>query len=224
MQEELVAKHKTLSGGALARAVFAARATMSSADFFDEFSPMLKGLSPKRTKKNSEEYDRAMAVLGAIAADDDVDNYFYIYGMRTVRYHEPSDETKLPPLDPRWLDAAIATGSLELVCKLARPNHDAAKKFLSDQLGQIKKPHESQELLRTMVRIGHPEAADAIIAALKKHAKETTHYYLGYWYGPMISDLPRSALPKLEELLPTLPEKMVDQLMESVLALKNKPE
>ena len=27
-----------------------------------------------------------------------------------------------------------------------------------------------------------------------------------------------------EELLPTLPEKMVDQLMESVLTLKSKPE
>jgi len=40
----------------------------------------------------------------------------------------------------------------------------------------------------------------------------------------MIADLPRSALARIEELLPTLPDKMVDQLMEHVLALKDKPE
>jgi hypothetical protein len=40
----------------------------------------------------------------------------------------------------------------------------------------------------------------------------------------MIADLPRSAFARIEELLPTLPDKMVDQLMEHVLALKDKPE
>ena len=75
-----------------------------------------------------------------------------------------------------------------------------------------------------MVRIGHPGAADALIEAVKKQAKATSYYYLSYWYGRMIAELPRSAYPKFEALLPTLPEKMVDQLMDSVLALKNKPE
>jgi len=75
-----------------------------------------------------------------------------------------------------------------------------------------------------MVRIQHPEAIDALIAALKDQAKGKYHHYLGYWYGPMIADLPRSALARIEELLPTLPDKMVDQLMEHVVALKDKSE
>jgi hypothetical protein len=88
----------------------------------------------------------------------------------------------------------------------------------------LKKSNESHQLLQTMVRISHPDAADAVIDALKRQAKETSHYYAGYWYGRLIADMPRSALPKFEELLPTLPDKMVDQLIDSVLALKNKPE
>jgi hypothetical protein len=79
-------------------------------------------------------------------------------------------------------------------------------------------------LLLTMVRIGHPGATDAVIDALNRHAKDTSYHYSSYWYRQMIADLPRAALPRFEELLPTLPDKMVDQLMDSVLALKNKPE
>ena len=130
----------------------------------------------------------------------------------------------MPPLDPRWLDAAVGAGSVELVFGLARPGHAGANRFLSEQLAKMKEPHEAQGVLRTMVRVGHPEAADAVVAFIKKQAKDTSHYYFGYWFGPMIADLPRGALPKIEALLPTLPDKMVDQLIESVLALKNKTE
>jgi hypothetical protein len=133
--------------------------------------------------------------------------------------------TPLPPLDPRWLDAAVESGSEDLVCRLSRPDHAATNKFLSTKLAELKKPHEAQEVLRTMIRIRHPSATDAVVNELKKLAKDTAHhYYLSYWYGPMIADLPKTALPALEALMPGLPEKMVDQLMESVLALKNKPD
>ena len=72
--------------------------------------------------------------------------------------------------------------------------------------------------------LDHYGAADAIINKLKRHATESTHYYLGYWYGRMIADLPKSTLPKFEELLPTLPEKIMDQLMDCIMTLKNKPD
>ena len=67
-------------------------------------------------------------------------------------------------------------------------------------------------------------AADAIIAMIKQTAAGTTYYYAGYWYGRLIVDLPKSTAGKFEELLPTLPDKMVDQLLDSVMALKNKPD
>jgi hypothetical protein len=225
MQKRLAAAHATLSGGMLPPAMLAARATITPADFYNEFSPLLKGLSEKRTKKNSAEHDRATALLAVLQADDDERANPYRPWMRFTGYDETRAATPLPALDPRWLDAAVDAGSIELVCELARPGHAAANKFLSDQLAQVKKPHESQEVLRTMVRVGHPDAADALIGALKKQAKDGSHYYyLSYWYGPMIADLPKRELPKFEQLMPTLPEKMVDQLMDSVLALKNKPD
>jgi hypothetical protein len=75
-----------------------------------------------------------------------------------------------------------------------------------------------------MVRIGHPGAADAIIEKLKKQAKSSTYAYYGYWYSQMISELPKSAVPKFEAVMPELPDKMVKQLMETLMALKEQPE
>jgi hypothetical protein len=221
MQRRLVAAHKTLAGGMLSSALFAARATMTPAEFYEGFSPLLKGLSEKRTNKNSAEHDRGQALLVALNSDSDVPPYFHRPWMDRRADEQQRRARSLPDLDPRWLDAAVDADSVALVCLLARPGHSAANRLLSEQLARAKNP---QELLRTMVRIQHPEATDALIAALKGQAKEKYHYYLGYWYGPMIADLPRSALARIEELLPTLPDKMVDQLMEHVLALKNKPE
>jgi hypothetical protein len=212
---------------------------MTPAEFYEGFSPLLKGLSEKRTTKNSAEHDRGQALLAAMNSDSDVLPYFHRPWMDQVAYEQQRRARSLPDLDPRWLDAAVDAGSVggrgeksaawtsvALVCSLARPGHSAANRLLSEQLARTKNPQDRAaiEMLRTMVRIQHPEAIDALIAALKEHAKEKYQYYLGYWYGPMIADLPRSALARIEELLPTLPDKMVDQLMEHVLALKDKPE
>jgi len=228
MQKELVKAYATLTGGMLPPAVFAARATMTPEDFYREFSSQLKGLSEKRTKKNNAEQERAQALVGALMTGDDDRLFVYRHWMASGRYsrHDRgATPTPLPPLDPRWLDAAVESGDVNLVCHLARPGHAAANKFLSTKLAELKKPHEAQEVLRTMIRIRHPGATDAVLNELKKLAKDTTHhYYLSYWYGPMIADLPRTALPAIEALMPGLPDKMVDQLMESVLALKNKPD
>ena len=222
MRQQLVAAHKTLIGGMLSSAIFAARAIQSPAKFHEEFSPFLKGLSDKRTRKSSAEHDRAAAVMDVLSADGE--RYIYRPWMGYRFYREMhQDRAKLPELDPRWLDAAVDAQSVELVCQLARPGHAASNRFLSDQLAKLKKTHDAQEVLRTMVRVKHPEATDALIEAIKSQAKETGHHYFSYWYGRMIADLPKSSLPRLEELLPTLPDKMVDQLMDSVLALKNKP-
>jgi hypothetical protein len=222
MQRHLVAANKTLAGPMLSPALYAARATMTPAEFYDEFSPLLKGLFEKRTSKKSGAHDRGEALLAALSSDADALPGVEIMRVNKVRIELRPRERSLPDLDPRWLDAAVDAGAVALVCALARPGHDAANRLLSDELARAKDP---QHLLRTMVRIQHPEAVDALIAALKEQAKEKYHhYYVGYWYGPMIADLPRSALARVEEVLPTLPDKMVDQLMEHVLALKAKPE
>lgn len=221
MQQQLVSAQKSLEGEMLSAAMFAARALMSPADFYKEFSPSLKGIAEKRTKKIAAEFDRASALLGVLTASKE--RAFYSRRLAGVwrPQHRPAS---LRELDPRWLDAAVESDSVSLVCDLARPGHAATNAFLSAQIAKPKKPHEGHDVLQTMVRINHPEAADALIDALKRGAKETYFGYYGYWYGRMIPELPKSAFPKFEELLPSLPDKMVDHLMDSVLALKNKTE
>jgi hypothetical protein len=201
---------------------------MTPADFYKQFSPLLKGLSEKKTKKNAAEHERAEALVGVLTAGDDDRPYYYRHWIGYGRYfHRESaaKPTPLPALDPRWLDAAVTSGSADLVCELARPGHPATNKFLSEQFAKLKRPHEAQKVLQTMIRVRHPGATDAVVNELKKIAKDSAHHsYFSYWYGPLIADLPKSALPTFEALMPTLPDKMVDQLMESVLALKNKPD
>lgn len=224
LQKRLVAAHKTLTGGMIPPAIFAARATLAPADFYAQFSPLLKSISEKRSKKNSDDHDRATALLAVLGTRSEGIPFVHRAWMMATRYERRQSSTPLPPLDPRWLDSAIDADAADLVCKLARPGHEATNRFLSDRLEKLKQPHEVQEVLRTMVRINHPGAADAVIDVLKKLGKDKYHYYVGYWYGPMIAGLPKSALPKVDQLLPTLPEKMVDHLMDAVLELKNKPD
>ena len=219
LRQKLAAAHGMLSGEMLPAAYSAAREIMSPAGFFKEFSPILAGLSAKRGKKGAE-HERAMALAGVLEPRG---NW---YGLRSWSgYFDPSgdDKPSKRELDPRWLDAAVEVGSLELVCAIARSGHAKTIRFLSEQLAGAKS-HEEHGILRTMVSIQHPGAADAIIEALKKQAKAAHSGYYGYWFGQMITELPKSAYPKFESLLPTLPEKVVDQLIESVQTLKDKPE
>lgn len=217
MQRAVADQEKALSDGMLAYAFLAARATLTPIAFYEKYSPTMAGIGQKGTKKKNAE------ILVNILTTEH-GHYIHSGWFARARGEMARKEAELPELDPRWLDAAVAAGSVELVHQWARTNHPATNKFLSDQLVKIKRPHEAHHILRTMVDIAHPGAADALIDVLKKAAKESHFSYYNYWYGKMIADLPRSAFPKFEELLPTLPEKMVDQLIESVLALKSKPE
>ncbi len=222
MRQQLVANHKTLGGEIFSAAIYAARSLLSPAAFYEDFSPLLKRLAEKGGKKNSADYERAQILKVMLTTRNG--RAFYRRWLGSERFEERGEV--LRELDPRWLDVALAVDSPEmttLVCAIARPGHAETIQFLSEQLKAQKKPHEATELLQAMIRIGHPGATEAVIDALKRAAKDT-YFYASYWYGRMIPDLPRSAYAKFEELLPTLPDKMVDQLMESILTLKNKPE
>jgi hypothetical protein len=222
MRRTLVAKHAEVSTGILPAAIFAARATMSPAEFYEQFSPMLKETSGKRTRKRGGARERADVLVETLESDAPPIHGWRFAGIEDLR--EQGGQSPLKELDPRWLDAAVEAGVVDLVCQLARPGHEGVIQFLAEKLSETKDLYDGMEVLRTMVKIGHPQAGDRLLAELKKRAKDTTHYGLAYWFGPMIADLPRSEAPKFEEALVGLPEKMVDQLMESVLALKSKPE
>ncbi|HVT82693.1 MAG TPA: hypothetical protein VHM90_18780, partial [Phycisphaerae bacterium] len=222
MQKKLAAEQATLSGPMLSSAILAARSFMPPAEFYSEFSPVLKGFSAKKGRKSSDN-ERASILAGILTHG--VRQYYYHY----VNFFEGDNaekDAKAKELDPRWLDSAIETGDADLVCALARSGHDGVNKFLSEHLAAVKKnSHEATNLLQAMVRIGHPGIAEAIMMELKRQAKDATPYfYGGYWLSRLIAELPKSAAPKFEELLPTLPERMIDQLADAVATLQNKPD
>jgi hypothetical protein len=207
----------------LTHAFVAARRTLSPAKLFETFSTSLQAKPDKKSKKSASAFGRWEAVRDALKYYADVFSYNWDYRMRRVHVDERSQP--LPELDPRWVDVAVSVGDLELVHQLARPNHAATNKFLAEQFTARSKKtgdYECQQVLATMVRIGHPGATEGVVQWLKQIAKSPHHGYAGYWLGRLISDLPKDAAPTIEALIPTLPEKMVDSLMDSLLALKNK--
>lgn len=215
MRQKLIAAHRALTAGMLHPAYHAARATLTPVEFYDQFSPLLAAFSAKRGKKSADS-ERAEALASVLMGR--IGMYFHRPWTADADAGGNNEEAAPRELDPRWLDAAIDAQAVDLVCHLARPGHTKLNQYLQEQVG------DGRDVLETMVRIGHPGAADAIIDQLKKQAKATHYGYYGYWYGRLIPDLPKSVLPKFEALLPTLPEKLVDQLMEPVMALKEKPE
>lgn len=218
MRMRLAAACESLPPGLLLWGYAAARGTMPPASFFENFSPLLSGLDEKLGKKGIER-ERAVALVSVLTAPPGSPLERHIIG-----YGEPASEpgSSRCKLDERWLDAAIAAGEPDLVCSLARPGHAKLNQFLTDRLA-TRKALDAHDLIEIMVRIGHPGAADAIIEAIKKQ-KVTPSGYFAYWHGSMIPKLPKSEVPKFEALLPTLPEKLVDQLLESIAELKNKPD
>ncbi len=218
-QSALIDAHATLPEDELAEAFIAACRSRKPADVFAAFSPYLTAAKAGDKKKKR---DPATAKRDAIA---DVLQHRWRWRQYDP-FDEDGEEDWFSQLDPRWLDLAAAQGDLELVQSLARPNHAATNKLLSqcfdERLKKSKDLWECAQIVQTMVRVEHPQAADATIAAIEKHAKGSQAYGL-YWVGQVIPSLPKKALPKLEALLPKLPEKAIDQLLDYVTQLKNKP-
>lgn len=185
----------------------AARAVLPAERVFELFSPYVSGqvdLKKKRTQA-ADKYEAIVAALGG--------RYRY--------WGEPNEER--PPLDPRWLDVAVSAQDVSLVRELARPGHAGVYRFLKETLAETLKKakslHDCHDVVAAMIRAEHPEATDAFIAALEKLSKSD---YYTYWFMRLVPELPKSALPRLEALLPTLGDRAADSLLDGIQQLREK--
>ncbi|MGE0761154.1 MAG: HEAT repeat domain-containing protein, partial [Pirellulaceae bacterium] len=230
-QTALAVAHASLEADELALAFVAACRVWTAADTFDAFSPYMTAKVDTKKRKRDPAAARREAIIAALRQS-----------YRRRRFESPSGsdgEINLAQLDPRWLDLAVlecrqqgdlvlsrpgrSAGPLELVLALARPDHSDVRELLARVLEErLKKPSDLWEcswILETMVRIQHPDATDATIAALEKFAQGNQAYGL-HWIGELIPQLPKEAVPRLEKLLPALPDKVADLLWEYVNELK----
>ena len=138
------------------------------------------------------------------------------------RRYDPHDDADnedsfVAKLDPRWLDLAVEQKHLELVQALARPGHAAANKLLA------RRSTSGSRSRKTCGECGHRSCKRWSASSIRRRpmpplrsSRSTPRANQGYglyWIGQLIPDLPKDALPKLEALLPTLPEKVIDQLL-----------
>jgi hypothetical protein len=218
LQSQLAKAHAQLKGPTAEHAFLAARQVAAPGAFYAEFAPVLKTLAAG--KKKTPDHEKSELLVKVLTYDES-----HNYNMFIGHFHYAAVLGQpLKPLDPKWLDAAVEIGIDDLVIHLARPDHAPTLKFLSTRVAAHEDISDATDLVQAMVKLKHPEAVDSILAMLKKLAQSPTAHHYSRWYTHVIPDLPKSAAPKFEQLLTTLPEKMVDILLGSVQELKNKPE
>ena len=215
VQSTLVDAHASLPAESLGMAFFAACKSRKPAEVYEIFSPYLK--AKVNEKKKSDPAAQKRAVIIDSIGDGPNWRHYYWYNRGT------RDEERNTTFDPKWLDLAVEIEHLDLVQTLVVPGHAKANAFLLKQFKQSsksKEEHNAYQIAATMSHIKHPQATEAVIELIQKYAKAKYSYYYGL--GHLITELPKDeALPKLEALLPTLPEKMIDQLLDYVTQLKN---
>lgn len=212
MRTTLVDTHASLAPEFLLPCFHAARRALPADKVYEQFVPYLTA-SVNEKKKS----DPALARRDAIVEGLESRHSYYVYW--------DDRDGDVPPLDPRWLDAAVQLARLDLVRALIRPGHAGANAFLKktfdESFKKAKQLQDCHEVVHTMIQARHPDSVDAFLAVLEKFGKKTD-YYFGYWFGRLIPDLPRSALPRLEVLIPTLDERIADSLMGYMQELRAK--
>jgi hypothetical protein len=209
-QSVLAHAHATVTAEELDDCFEAARDALPADQVFAMFSPYLTAKVDEKKKQRDPAWARREAILEELDATD-----YYVA-------HEQRAEGEL---DPRWLDIAVRMEHLGLVVSLARPGHAAANAFLlktfQEVLKKAKQVHECQQVIEGLIRARHPEATDAVVAVLEKVGQKSDNYY---WFGKLLVDLPRSAVPRLEAVIPHLHERASDSLLGYLQQLRAKPE
>lgn len=218
--------HETLDPSLLDCAFMAAIETMKPKEVYDQFSPYLRVKAGPKKKRSDPTLQKREAIRDLLITT--AYRYDYDYWGRDYDYaHALARLGHKAKLDPRWLDIAIETDDFELVETLARPKHKATSDFLSQKFEAKLKgkdvDYELGRLLQTMLQTEHPRLVEHFLDGLKKIGSPRRRYfYHPYWFARLIPQLPKKAAPKIEEMLPSLPEKVIDALAPYVDELKMK--
>lgn len=216
VQSALIDAHATLPADSLGEAFLAACRSRTPAEVFTLFSPYLTAAINEKRRRTDPASVKREALIDLLSHA--VSRWLH------RQYHGPEEFDLLASLDPRWLDLAVTLRRPVLLQALAVPGHAAANKALAalfrEALGKSGDDHKPITLLGTMIRVGHPDASDAAIELIRRFAK-TKHSSGIYWLSHLLPQLSaEEAVPKLEALLPTLPEKMADELLDVIARMK----
>ena len=217
VQSALIDAHETLPAESLGQAFVAARRSRKPAEVFALFSPYLTAGVNEKKKNRDPAWAKREAIIRAVDARAG--------GGRIPMRRNP----RSPPTSTHggWTWRYGSAG-LTWSRRLAVPGHAGANEFLAKLFRQgLGKAGKEYELSRDPRHhdSGRPSRGDRRRHRTDQEVRAGEIYVrvlrVSYWVGHLIPRLPKAeALPKLEALLPTLPEKMIDQLLDYVTELK----
>ncbi len=228
--ELLAGEAMNLSPDLIQFGIAASMRNSTPAQAFDRFSPLLKVKIPEKGGKIKDDGVLRAIALRELLIDFRVDYHPYRWRRHYSSYLSDLDSPEIKPadLDPRWLDVAVAMADLDLVTSLIRPDHKASREFLAAKFQSVAAQktvdiHTLSNIIDTMVRINHPHATDCWITAMQKAtASKKPTYYGTYWLSRSVESLPVEAAAKIEALLPSLPERVIDEVLPHLQALKER--
>lgn len=231
LAEVLARAHAELEPRHLDQAFRAARRALPPAEVYALFSPYLTAAVDEKKKGKNPAKERRDEVVSALHGYDaeyaeyDEDDDWDDSDLEDDGPRRP-DEKPQPP-DPRWLDLAVGLKNLNLVDSLARPDHPGALAFAWAEYEAAFKKKDQDAVrmpLMALVKLGHPRAAEALVAAYERAVSGKKIGWV-YWYYHLIPRLPRDAAPLLEAVVPTVknPDE-AERLAEAVQELKEKKE
>lgn len=218
MKKALCSMHPTL-GAAQLDDVFSAAIDVWQPDkTFEELSPYLIAYAPTGGKKMSAVAEKGEAICECLV------NLEFTIPNRPHRYwraYEPSQISK------KWLELAIEKNLDEVTMVLARLDKKKAWPALSAMYEKAMKAKSGSrdfwtisQVLSAMIEAEHPDRVDAMIALIKRLSSSTSYY--GSWILQKIPDLPpKEAVTKLEALLPSLKDRLADDVISYIFVLKH---
>jgi hypothetical protein len=218
--------HATLAPEVLDWALLAAAKTRKPKEIYDAFVPAYLAPTGKKRNDAAARRERVRELLLMLAFGRTYAHYRY--GGAVYTFGDGADLSEFiqgVELDPRWLDAAIQSEDLQLVEVLARAKHKPTWEYLSRWMDAMLKKrdfdYQCSNVLETMIRTEHPQAAEYFVATLKKIADGRASHY-AYWLARLIPTLPKSAAPQIEAVLPTMSDKVVNQIAAYLAELQAK--
>jgi hypothetical protein len=204
----LARAHRELETSHLSLACVAGQSALPPDEVYDLFSGYLVNAGGKKGKSP----EAVNAIVHALGGN-----------LQITWYQQPAEDA--PPRDPRWLDLAVQMKDLRLINAVGRPGHAGAEAFLRDEFaGAIKRPPKDPTylygVLSVMIRLEHPQAMDALLAAYEKDAAKSSPNT--WWYHELIPGLPKSAIPRLEAFVPKLKDREADLCLAAIQKLREK--
>lgn len=205
--------------------LLAARIVWKPTAVFDQFHSFYIA-EIKSKKKDNTPAERRELISNRLASYGQ--EFSYYYGAQQISEYRLHQRLKIKLADanwdPRWLDAAIDNRDLPAVLALADAKNKNIQAFVNSQFDlELRKSnqHQINQLLELAIKINHEKSAQMLLAAIQKLGASNQSYQL-YWLVPLISKLPKKSVAEIEAAIPSLPDKIVEEIMPHLQTLKTK--